>query len=243
MQVERDRAELFRLQAESSAAIVNENLVRLLGLAPGSTVEPIEPLTAPETIPGEAEPLAAAAFAARPEILALQARAQAARAAVGIQKSATRPQASLALGYDYADPNPRVFPQQDEFRGTWSAGFTVALRAFDGGRAAAAVAQASAQADALDRQLDDLKARLRLEVASRLLELSTARAALALAGRSLEAARENVRVARDRYQEGVIPSSELLDAETALLRAGLDQTSAATQVRVALANLDRAVGR
>ncbi len=50
-------------------------------------------------------------------------------------------------------------------------------------------------------------------------------------------------MARDRYREGVIPSSELLDAETALLRAGLDQTSAATQVRIALASLDRAVGR
>ncbi len=38
--------------------------------------------------------------------------------------------------------------------------------------------------------------------------------------RNVEAARESVRVAQDRYHEGVIPSSELLDAETArLLRA------------------------
>jgi len=64
-----------------------------------------------------------------------------------------------------------------------------------------------------------------------------------VAARNLDAAKENVRVARDRYTEGVIPSTELLDAETALLRASLDQTSSATQVRVALANLDRAVGR
>ncbi|HSN89282.1 MAG TPA: TolC family protein, partial [Thermoanaerobaculia bacterium] len=61
--------------------------------------------------------------------------------------------------------------------------------------------------------------------------------------RNLEAARENLRVAQDRYREGVIPSSDLLDAETLLLRAGLDQTDAATRIRVALANLDRAVGR
>jgi outer membrane protein len=243
VQVERDRAELNRLQAENAVAVVNENLSRLVGLPPGSRVEPAESLAAPPASSADVVALVAAAQASRPEILALQARARAARVSVDIQRSITRPQASLSLGYDYADPNPRIVPPRDEFRGTWSAGVTVALRAFDGGRAAAAAAQSSAQADALDRQLEDLKSRLRVEVTSRTLELDTARAALTVAGRSLEAAKENVRVARDRYQEGVIPSSELLDAETALLRVGLDQTSAATQVRVALANLDRAVGR
>jgi outer membrane protein len=243
VQVERDRAELARLQAENSAAVVNENLIRLVGLPPGSRVEPAEPLNEPPASPSDTEALVTAAQAGRPEILALQARAKAARVSIEIQKSINRPQASLSLGYDFADPNPRILPPQDEFRSTWSAGVVVAVRAFDGGRAAAAVAQASAQADALDRQLEDLKARLRLEVTSRLLDLSSARATLAVTARNLDAAKENVRVARDRYQEGVIPSSELLDAETALLRAALDQTSASTQVRIALANVDRAVGR
>jgi outer membrane protein len=243
VQVERDRAELARLQAENSAAVVNENLIRLVGLPPGSRVEPAEPLNEPPASAVEPETLVTSALAARPEVLALQARAKAARASVEIQKSINRPQASLSLGYDYADPNPRILPPQDEFRSTWSAGVAVAVRVFDGGRGAAAAAQASAQADALDLQLEDLKARLRLEVTSRLLDLSSARAALVVAARNLDAAKENVRVARDRYTEGVVPSTELLDAETALLRAGLDQTSASTQVRVALANLDRAVGR
>jgi outer membrane protein len=243
VQVERDRAELARLQAENSAAVVNENLIRLVGLPPGSRVDPAESLTPPPAVSADTETLVTEALAVRPEILALQARAKAARAAVEIQKSINRPQASLSLGYDFADPNPRILPPQDEFRSSWSAGVMVAVRAFDGGRAAAAVAQASAQADALDRQVEDLKARLRLEVTSRLLDLSSARAALAVTARNLDAAKENVRVARDRYTEGVVPSTELLDAETALLRAGLDQTSASTQVRIALANVDRAVGR
>jgi outer membrane protein len=243
VQVERDRAELARLQAENSAAVVNENLIRLVGLPPGSRVDPAEPLSAPPSSPTDAETLVTAALAVRPEILALQARAKAARASVEIQRSINRPQASLSLGYDYADPNPRILPPQDEFRSSWSAGVAVAVRLFDGGRGAAAVAQAAAQADALDRQVEDLKARLRLEVTSRLLDLSSARDALVVAARNLDAAKENVRVARDRYTEGVVPSTELLDAETALLRAGLDQTSASTQVRIGLANVDRAVGR
>ena len=61
--------------------------------------------------------------------------------------------------------------------------------------------------------------------------------------RNLEAARENLSVSRDRYTEGLIPPSELLDAESRLLQSGLDRTTSATHLQQARANLDRAVGR
>jgi outer membrane protein TolC len=247
VQVERDRAELSRLQAENAAAIANADLGRLVGLPPGALIEPTEPLpaapaVAASTASSDPEALFAAASKARPELQALEARIAAARANVDIQRASGKPQASLSLGYDYANPNPRIVPPRDEFRGTWAAGVVVSLKAFDGGRTAAAAAQAAAQADALARDLEDRRQRLRLEVTSRLLDVRTALAALAVTERNLEAARENVKVAKDRYREGVVPSTELLDAETAQLRAGLDQTSAATQVRVALASLEHAVG-
>ena len=248
VQVERDRAELSRLQAENAAAIANADLARLVGLPAGTRIEPTEPLEAAPAIvattaAADPEALSAAADKARPELQALAARIAAARANVEIQRAARKPQAALSLGYDYADPNQRIVPPRDEFRGTWAAGVTVSLKAFDGGRTAAAAAQASAQADVLARELEDRRLRLHLEVTSRLLDLRTAVAGLQVTARNLDAARENVKVAKDRYREGVIPSTELLDAETNLLRAGLDQTSAATQLRVALATLDRAVGK
>jgi outer membrane protein TolC len=247
VQVERDRAELARLQAENAAAVAEADLLRLTGLPPGTRIEPTTDPTDPsdptDRSDEKPEALVTAAWDARPELKALQARIAAARAQVDLQRAVRRPQAAASVGYDFADPNQRIVPPRDEFRGTWSAGVTVSLRAFDGGRAAAAVAQASAAADALDRELEDRRQRLRLEVTARLLDVRTARAALAVTARNLEAARENVKVAKDRYREGVIPSTELLDAETNLLRAGLDQTSAATQLRIALAELDRSVGR
>ena len=50
-------------------------------------------------------------------------------------------------------------------------------------------------------------------------------------------------MAHDRYREGVGSSSDLLDAEVAWLRAGLDLTDARVALRLAQADLDRAVGR
>ena len=119
----------------------------------------------------------------------------------------------------------------------------VSITAFDGGRTSAAAARARAQAEAVSRQLADLEQRVRFEVTSRVLDLETARASLGLAVRNMEAARENVRVSQDRYQAGVNPSSDLLDAETRLLHAGLDETLARTQLRLARATLERALGR
>ncbi len=158
-------------------------------------------------------------------------------------RAALRPQANLSGGYDYANPNPRILPLEARWKSSWSIGANLSLSLFDGGRTAAAAAQIEAQADALGHRLEDLERHIRLEVTQRQLELSTARQAVAVADRGLDSARENVRVARDRYHEGVIPSSELLDAEVALLRAGLDRANALAQVRLALANLDRALGR
>jgi outer membrane protein TolC len=246
VQVQREQAELARLQAASSAAVANANLQRLLDLPPGSGVEPVEPLAEPAAAPPATEPpeaLVAAAEAARPEIVALRSRIGAGRANAAATRAGLWPQANLSAGYDYANPNPRILPLEPRWKGSWSVGAVVSLSLFDGGRTAAAAAQIDAQADALDHRLEDLERRVRLEVTQRLLELSTARQAAAVAVANLDSAHENVRVARDRYHEGVIPSSELLDAETALLRAGLDRTNALAQVRVALANLERAVGR
>ncbi len=243
VQVELDRAELARLSAENAAEVSNANLVRLTSLPPGTRIEPTEPLAAPAGTQEDTEALVTTALDARPELKALQQRIEAAHAAAEIQRAIARPQAGFAFGYDYARPNPRILPLRDEFEGTWSAGVTVSLNAFDGGRTAAAVAQAEARADALEQQLESIRQGLRLEVTSRLLDLRSARASLAVTERSLESARENLRVAGDRYREGVIPSAELLDAETALLRAGLDQTEAATRIQIALARLERALGR
>jgi outer membrane protein len=240
VQVQREQAELARLQAASSAAVVNANLQRLLDLPPGTGIEPVEPLAEPAPSPPPAGP---AAEAARPEIVALRSRIDAGRANAAATRAGLWPQANLSAGYDYANPNPRILPLEPRWKGSWSVGAVVSLSLFDGGRTAAAAAQIDAQADALGHRLEDLERRVRLEVTQRLLELSTARQAAAVAVANLDSAHENVRVARDRYHEGVIPSSELLDAETALLRAGLDRTNALAQVRVALANLERAVGR
>ena len=243
VQVERDRAELHLLEARRDVQVAEANLRRLLDLPEGVRIETAEPLASDAPQAADARALAAAALQARPERAALVARVAGADARVRGEKGARLPEVSVSGGFDYANPNRLILPPTDEWKHTWDAVVSVSWDLFNGGRTSAAIARAQAEADGAREHLRDLERLIRLEVTQRVEEQRTASARVGLSERALESARENARVAGDRYRAGVIPSSELLDAEVGLLRAGLERTSAQAALRLADAALVRAVGR
>ncbi len=243
VQVERDRVELDRLRADAAAEIAVANLQRLLDLPPGARIDPAEPLRAGAQAAPEIEALVARAIAARPERAALAARVAAAEALTGVERAARLPQVAVSGGYSYANPNRDIVPPTAEWKDSWDVGIGLTWNVLDFGRRAASQARARAQQDAVREQLRELDRALRLEVTQRALELRTAQARVAVAERSIESALENRKVAGDRYREGVVPSSELLDAEVAHERAALAHAEALASLRLAAAGLDRAVGR
>jgi outer membrane protein TolC len=243
VQVEQDRVELDRLRAEAAADAAEANLHRLLDLPPNSRVSPAEPLETSAVPRPDVEALVAEAQAGRAERKAVAARVAAAEAVAGAERGARLPQMALTGGYTYANPNRDIVPPTTDWKDTWDLGVGLSWNVFDGGRRSANEARARAQADAAREQLRELDRWIRLEVTQRALELRTAEARLAVAGRSVESAAESRRVAGDRYREGVIPSSELIDAEVAHERAALARTEALAALRLTAAGLDRAVGR
>ncbi len=243
VQVERDRAELRRLRAENAAELAQANLVRLLDLDPETNLEAAEGLETAARPSEDLEALVRAAVESRPERSRLQALVRAAEARVRIQRAARLPQLGASAGFDHANPNRLILPPEAEWKHTWDLGIQVLLRVFDGGRTSAAVARAQAEVEAGRQRLVDLERQIRLQATQAHLDLRVSQAAVGVADQGLRAARENHRVSQDRYREGVIPSSELLDASVGLLQAGLDRAQALAQVRLASAELDRAVGR
>jgi outer membrane protein TolC len=242
VEVERDRAELRRLEAERARGVAEADLERLLDLPASTAVVPAEdPADAGDAL-GELDALVTRALERRPELAALQARVAAAEAAVAVESAARKPQVRAAAGIDMAQPNRRILPPEDELEDSWDVSVSVTYNLFDGGKRAAAVARAGAQAEAARQSLVELERAVRLEVTARRLEVETARAGIAVAEKAVLSADENQRVTGERYREGLVPSSERLDAATARLRAGLDLTRARVALRQALAGLERAVG-
>lgn len=243
VEVEHERAELRRLRAENAAEVAEANLVRLLQLPPDAVIELTETLETLPPAPEDLEPLVQRALEARPERESLLARVRAAEARVRVAQSVSRPQLGVTAGALYANPNRAFVPPDATWRWSWDVGIQVSMRVFDGGRTSASVARAQAGVEALRQRLDDLERHIRLEVTSARLEMRAAHLATRVADGALAAGTESQRVCADRYREGVIPSSELLDAEIALLDAGLERTQALADARLATAELDRAVGR
>ncbi len=108
--VEREQAELARLQAENGAAVAMANLLRLVGLPAGTAVDldPAPPASAQAA--DDSEELVKRATLGRPELEALRARVRALDATQEVARSASRPQAGLEAGFDYTNPNLRFVP-------------------------------------------------------------------------------------------------------------------------------------
>jgi outer membrane protein TolC len=242
VQVERDRAELRRLEAERDAELAAARLARLLGLRPGQRVEPVEPLAVDPGATPEVETLVERALERRPARGALVAGVAAAEAVAGAEAAGRLPSLAFGAGFDLANPNMRILPPRGEWEESWDVGVSLRFEVFDGGRRSAGEARARARADAARAALLAFDRGTRLEVTEAALDLRLLAASLSVAGQALEAAREGARVAGERERAGVIPASERLDAETALLRAGLELTRARAGLRIARARLDRALG-
>ncbi len=243
VQVQRDQAQLDSLVADHGAQVAEADLQRLLGEPPDVTIEPTDDLAAVPPPPATLEELVEKARSARPERAALEERARAADARADAAETSLHPQVMFSAGYDFSNPNRRFFPPEKSWRTSWDAGVSATWTVFDSGRTKAAAAQSRAEAVAARAALVDLDRRIQLEVKERWLDLATAAAAVETMAQSVLSAEENRRVSQERYRAGVSPSSELLDAETALLRANLALTEARARRQIARAGLDRAVGK
>ena len=233
VEVEHERAELRRLRAENDAEVAEANLVRLLQLPPDAALEPTETLESLPPADEDLEALLGRSLEARPEREGLVARVRAAEASVRVAQSIGWPQVGLTAGFLYANPNRNFFPPDQLWRTSWDVGIEFSFKVYDGGRTSASVARAQA----------NVERHIRLEVTRAYLEVRASHVATRVADRAVAAGEESQRVATDRYREGVIPSSELLDAEIARLEASLERTQALADSRLATAELDRAMGR
>lgn len=242
-EAQQSRARLLAIEARNTRAVAEADLRRLLGLEGDGPIEPLAALEPAPVAEGSPAALIEAARKARPERRALEVRAEAFEARGVAAASGARPQVGLAGGYDYARPNPRIFPRIGEWRDSWDLSVNVSWMLWDGGRRRAEYAEALAGARGAQARVADFDRQVAFEVRQRWLEVDSSRAAVAAAGDGVRSATEARRVVGERFNAGVAISTEVLDAEVAVLQAELDRTRALANARLAEARLQRAVGR
>ena len=244
-QAQEARARMLAIDARTQRDVTSAELARLIGVAPDQPLDPTGDLgRAPTASPGQPlGPLVESARAARQERRALEQRVTAADAQRDAAAAGRLPTIQFLGGVDYARPNPKIFPRADVAQDSWDVGVGATWSLWDGGRTVAEVAQARAVSQAASERLAEFDSQLGVEVRQRALEVESAVASVAAATSGVTAAADARRVVDERYRAGVIAGIEVLDAEYALLQAQLDLTRAQATVRLAEAQLTRALGR
>jgi outer membrane protein TolC len=179
----------------------------------------------------------------RPELTALRANAAAFAETARAERAGYLPRFELFASAIYANPNPRTFPPEDEFRGSWQTGGRLSWALSDIPAARDRADAASARGEAVSEEHALLLDRIRVEVLGALQAVDDSAVALLTTRRSLVASEESYRVRRLQFQRGRATSVELLDAETELTRARLETLNAQVETRVARARLNYAIGR
>ena len=244
-QAQQSRQRVLAIEAANTRAVTEADLKRLLGSESDERIEPVAAFDVPLAgeANGQVNRLVEAARAARPERRAIVERAAAAAARADAAGTSSRPQVALNAGYDYARPNPRIFPRSGDWNDTWDVTANVTWTLWDGGRRRAEQAEAGALARAAGTRVGDFDRQVGFEVRTRVLELDSAHSAIAASTEGVTAATEARRVVGERFAAGVATSTDVLDAETAVLQAALDRTRALANAHLAEARLQRAIGK
>src|SRR5207247_2032214 len=189
-EAQESRQRMLSIQARSLRDVAEAELARAIGATPGTPIEPVSRLDAPGAVDAAVAALVEQARSARAERAALTKRLTGADERRHAAAAGSRPAIALAGGFDYARPNPRIFPRDAAWRESWDATVSVGWTLFDGGRTRSEVAEAAAVRRAAEERLADFDSTLAVEVRQRVSELESNRAAIAAAGDSARRAGE-----------------------------------------------------
>ena len=243
VEARRSRHQVQLIEARNMRDVAEADLRRVTGIAADVSIAIDAALEGPAAPLKPYDALLAEARDGRTERQALQARVD----AIGERRNAAaaglKPFLSVGAGFDYARPNPRIFPRTSEWNTSWDVGVNLVWPIWDSGRVKADVAEAAANQRAVVQRLAEFDAVLDFEVQQRRLDVASARESIRASADEVAAAAEARRVVAERFKAGLVTNTEVLDAQQALLIAQFDRTRALATARLAEARLDRALGR
>lgn len=151
------------------------------------------------------------------------------------------PEAGLQVGYNWMKPN-MFNGVQNNFSGLWN--IAVSVKVPLNFISSDAKYKAAQSATAMQRyELEDAKEKIKLQINQASFKLEEARKVLRATTKNAEKANENLRYANDGFEEGVMPTSDVLAAHAAWVGAQSERIDAQIDLKLCKVYLNRALGR
>ena len=150
---------------------------------------------------------------------------------------------SLALTGGYLVSNPALLNGfENKFRGMWNVGVMLSVPIFHWNEGIYKVKAAKSEVNIARLQQSEVQEKIELQVNQSLFKTAEARKRLAMSDRNMEKAEENLRYADKGFREGVIPVSNVMEAQTAWLSAQSEKIDAQIDLKLAQTYLQKAMG-
>lgn len=181
------------------------------------------------------------AYANRPEIRSLELATQIYKQKVNVTRAEHLP--SIALMGNYMVTNPSVFNSfENKFKGMWNVGVMVQIPIWHWGEGIYKTKAARAEARIAQYQLQDAREKIELQVNQAAFKVNEAGKKLVMSTKNMEKAEENLRYATLGFKEGVIATSNVLEAQTAWLSAQSEKIDAQIDVKLTEIYLKKSLG-
>jgi outer membrane protein TolC len=239
LDVMRAEVKLADLRQKQLLAQNNLNLARsafnfVLGVDL-STVYVLNDQMSSAPLPQDLSSCQARALQNRPELEAAHAKVEMARQAVVIAKSGKKPTVALVVDGHKIEPNNEA--------PSLTVGVVATMKLYDHGLVDKQVAEAESVLQQANTGRELLERGVKLEVEQAYRNAEAALAAIQVAEKSLAQAQETLRMVEISYQAGLSTSLERIDAEVGLTQAKNNYSQALSMYNIALAQLDRAMGK
>lgn len=236
----RARAELSDLEQQIATAHKNEHLAAryfnfLLNRPLDANIETVEDDNSNFDHQFDIAALTSRALSRREEFQQLQQAIAATGHAAKLAASAHLPTMSLVLDYGIQGEKYR-FGQDDDF---WMATVALQWNVFNGFQDRARRQQALLDQQALQSQLEELQRQVQLQILEAYDEMNIAGKIIEAANDRLASARQSFRIIAKKYNEGLSPQIEFLDARTTLTNAEINAILAKYDYQVKISRLER----
>jgi outer membrane protein len=222
------------IMASNVLDLVHADYNRLLGRSFTQNVELDElPLPSP---PKDVDILTARAQELRPEIKTLEDQGKALHAQAASVRAGNGPK--VALVGDYGRQQ-NIYELHDVIA---SVSVGIKWNIFDGGLVSGQAAALAAQAESVNAMREEARSLIALQVRQAWLNAQETAKRIDVAQAAVESADENLRLARDRYSQGLANNTEVLQAETLRTISQTNLHAATYDALMAQLQLKRATG-
>ncbi|WP_428666963.1 TolC family protein [Runella sp.] len=242
IQLQKNNLHLSQLQVDKARQTALYNFSLLIGLPEQQSIMVDTTLTNPVVTLEPLTNFITQAVQARPEVEANTLRMQSAEEMLRNAKSGKYPHIGVSTGYNYINPTARLIPQSQSFISAWNIGANITYNIGSLYNLKGKLSSAKTVIDQTNLQGQQQTDQIRSEVVTAYNNYQLALEQQKVISTAVGQAQENYRLSESRFRNGLVGSTDLLEANNFLLQAQLNVINAAIDAQLAYQRLLKATG-